>query len=389
MKRSLTVIISGIAIMISLSVPSCQNNNDPSGKESGEAGSITEGLSSEKPEEIIITREQFESSGMKLGDPLPMMFRKIVSANGYIVSSPAGHAKISTMIPGRVKQINFTAGDFVNKGQLLFTIESNEIILLQQEYAETFNQLKALKAQYERQKALSEKQITAQKDFIDAESNYMSLVSKTEGLKKRLEMIHIEPTEVEKGIIKPVAPVYSPMNGYITKQNLVVGEFIEPQATVMELIDPDQMRLNIHVFEKDLKEMVTGQQVLYYDPDDQAQKYEASLSHIGKSIDQETRTVLCIAQLKPSDRKIFVNNLYVQTEIITCQREAPAVPNQALIKEDDWHFVLQLADEKNGDLIFHKIPVHPGVTMPEHTEILDKGLTDILVQGGYNLVTEE
>ncbi len=69
-------------------------------------------------------------------------------------------------------------GEYIKKGQLLFTLESNEIILLQQEYAEAFNQLNSLKASYERQKALSEEQITSQKDFINAESDYRSLVSK-------------------------------------------------------------------------------------------------------------------------------------------------------------------------------------------------------------------
>jgi cobalt-zinc-cadmium efflux system membrane fusion protein len=246
-----------------------------------------------------------------------------------------------------------------------------------------------LKASYERQKALSEEQITSQKDFINAESDYRSLLSKTEGLKAQLKMINIDPLQVEKGTIIPDASIYSPIQGFVTELNLMLGQFIEPQETVMELIDIDKLQLNIHVFEKDLKDMAIGQQVLYYDPDDTERVFEATLSHIGKSIDPETKTVMCIAQLKPADRSAFVNNLYVETQIITCQREAPAIPGQALIKEEGLYSVLALVGEREEDLIFRKVPVNIGVVQPEYAEVLDKGLKDILIEGGYNLLTSE
>ncbi len=157
----------------------------------------------------------------------------------------------------------------------------------------------------------------------------------------------------------------------------------------MELIDIDQLQLNIHVFEKDLKDMAVGQQVLYYDPDDMERVFEATLSHIGKSIDPDTKTVMCIAQLKPADRSAFVNSLYVETQIITCQREAPAIPGQALIKEEGLYYVLALVGEREENLIFRKIPVNLGVVQQEYAEVLDEGLKDILIEGGYNLLTGE
>ena len=389
MKQNLNYFLLSVTMLTLPFLLSCHNRNQGLTGESEGKGSVTEGLGDNESREIVITREQFESSGMKLGDPVPMMFTKMISANGYIVASPSGWVKISTLIPGRVKQISLSVGDYIKKGQLLFTLESNEIILLQQEYAEAFNQLNSLKASYERQKALSEEQITSQKDFINAESDYRSLLSKTEGLKAQLRMINIDPLQVQKGTIIPVASIYSPIQGFVTKQDLVLGQFIDPQATVMEVIDINQLRLNIHVFEKDLKDMVVGQQVLYYDPDDTERVFEATLSHIGKSIDPDTKTVVCIAQLKPADRSAFVNRLYVETQIITCKREAPAIPGQALMKAEDLYYVLVLVGEIEEKLIFRKIPINLGVVLQEYAEVLDEGLKDILIEGGYNLLTGE
>jgi cobalt-zinc-cadmium efflux system membrane fusion protein len=389
MKLNWNYFLLAVAMLTLPFLLSCHNRNKGLTGESEGKGSLAERLADKGSREIVITREQFESSGMKLGDPVPMTFTKMIIANGYIVASPAGWAKISTLIPGRVKQISLSVGDYIKKGQLLFTLESNEIILLQQEYAEAFNQLNSLKASYERQKALSEEQITSQKDFINAESDYKSLLSKAEGLKARLRMINIDPLQVQKGTIIPVASIYSPIQGFVTKQDLVLGQFIEPQAMVMELIDIDKLQLNIHVFEKDLKDMAIGQQVLYYDPDDMERVFEATLSHIGKSIDPDTKTVMCIAQLKPADRNAFVNNLYVETQIITCQREAPAIPGQALIKEEGLYYVLALVGEREENLILRKIPVNLGVVLQEYAEVLDQGLKDILIEGGYNLQIRE
>jgi len=385
MKRNINYILL-VVMLASVSLPSCHNRNQDN---AGDLNKEESGPAAEESMEIVITKEQFESSGMKLGEPLPRMFQIVINANGYVVASPSGWVKISTLIPGRVKQINLSVGDYIKTGQVLFTLESNEIILLQQEYGEAFHQLKSLQATYERQKALSEEQITAQKDFIIAESEYRSLLMKTEGLKTRLRMINIDPVQVEKGTIVPLVSVYSPIQGFVTKQDLVLGQFIEPQATVMELVDLDQLQLNIHVFEKDLKDMVVGQTVHYYTPDNREHVFEATLSHIGKSIDPDSKTVLCIAQIKAPDGTALVNRLFVETEIITCQREASAIPSQALIREENRYYVLSLVDERGENLIFRKLPVNIGVVLQEYAEVLDEGLKDILIEGAYNVLPGE
>jgi len=212
---------------------------------------------------------------------------------------------------------------------------------------------------------------------------------KTEGLKTRLRMINIDPVQVEKGTIVPLVSVYSPIQGFVTKQDLVLGQFIESQATVMELINLDQLQLNIHVFEKDLKDMVVGQTVHYYTPDNREHVFEATLSHIGKSIDPDSKTVLCIAQIKAPDGTALVNRLFVETEIITCQREASAIPSQALIREENRYYVLSLVDERGENLIFRKLPVNIGVVLQEYAEVLDEGLKDILIEGAYNVLPGE
>ncbi len=83
--------------------------------------------------------------------------------------------------------------------------------------------------------------------------------------------------------------------------------------------------------------------------------------------------------------KAFVNNLFVESRIITCEREALAIPESALIREPERDFVWIRVKHENDQMTFRKIPVQTGVTMRGFTEIFDVELSEVLLEGAYNL----
>ena len=338
---------------------------------------------------ISISREQFESMHMKVGNPVPTMFSNWVSANGYVEASPSGRAEVGTLISGRVRQINFSAGDFVKRGQTLFTLESYELILLQQSYAEAFQRLKLLKTEFERMQVLWNEKVAAQKDFLKAESEYRIVQAEAEGLKAQLKMIYVDPEVIENGNIVPYLQVKAPISGTITRQQLMLGQHLEPMGAVMEIVNGNELRLRLELFEKSLPDLLVGQQVQYTLPDRPDRIFTATLSHIGKSVSFETRTVECYAKIEEADKLAFVNNMFVESSIITCEREALAIPEEALIRESERDFVLILTHETADEMTFQKIPVRTGSTRQGHTEILEETLTSILLEGAYNLWTDE
>lgn len=381
MKVSLLI----ISIPAWLFVNSCHPNGN------GEQGSLSgeEVNQSDETGVVNLTRQQFESMEMEVGDPVPMQFLNSVAANGYIEASPTGSARISTLVSGRVRQINTETGDQVRRGQTLFSLESHEIVLLQQNYAEAVQRLKLLKADFERLEQLWEQQIGAQKDYLKAESEYRQMQAEVEGLKARLNMIHMDLSVIENGGIVPYLEVKSPISGTVTRQDLVLGQFVEPSEIAMEVVNEDRMRLRLELFEKSMADLVVGQTVIFSTPDQPEQSYEATLSHIGKTVSSEGRTVECFAELGREDRKLFMNNMYVEAAIITCEREARAIPEEALISDPDRNYVLILVGEYNGGMTFRKVPVQAGVTRQGYTEILDEDLSSVLLKGTYNLWTEE
>jgi cobalt-zinc-cadmium efflux system membrane fusion protein len=359
-------------------------------------GGLGEGSASTVPEaealqsgQILVTRDQFKEAGMVVGNPSRVEFSNEVPANGIVVAAIGGSARISTLVPGRVRRIHHAEGETVRKGDVLFSMESNDFIMLQQEYAEVHYQVQLLEADYLRQKSLYEEKILAEKDFLRTESDYRRMLAKKEGLGARLRMIQVDPGQIDTGTIAPFLTVRSPISGTITNQELVIGQFLDPQIPVMEVVDGSKLQLSLRVFERNLEEMAIGQMVYFNTPDLPEQVFEAILSHVGKSIDPDTKAVHCIARLVPDTGQNFVNNLFVETRIITCKREVWAVPENAIIREPDYDFVWALEDETEDEFVFRKIPVRTGLTRGSYTEVLDEDLSSVLLVGAYNLWTED
>jgi len=76
----------------------------------------------------------------------------------------------------------------VKSGQPLLSFEGTEIIGLQQSYLEIAQQLPWLESEYKRQKTLFSENISSEKLFLEAESNYKKVLA----LKQQLLLLHID-----------------------------------------------------------------------------------------------------------------------------------------------------------------------------------------------------
>jgi cobalt-zinc-cadmium efflux system membrane fusion protein len=236
---------------------------------------------------------------------------------------------------------------------------------------------------------LSDEKIAAEKDFLKAESEYKSLQAEVEGMKALLRMNYIEPAVIENGNIVPFLSVKSPISGTVTMQELMLGQHVEPLETAMEVVSTSKLRLRLEVFETSIADVAVGQQVSFATPNLPERKFPAIMSHIGKSVSSDSRTVECFATIADKERKFFMDNMYVEAFIITWEREALAIPEQALIREHERDYVLILIEENGDQMIFRQVPVETGVTRQGHTEILDRNLSDVLIDGVFSLRTDE
>ena len=355
-----------------------------------EKNTETNTASEENPNAIVLSKQQFESENMQLGQLQEETFSDLVKANGMVDVPPENKSIVSTFMGGYVTKIPLLIGDVVKKGQLLATLENTEFVELQQQYLEIAEQLTFLKNEYERQKKLYNENITSQKNYLKAESDYKSNLAIYNGLQTKLRMMNINPTAVEQGQITSSINLYAPISGSVTKVNVSNGSFVSPVTELLEIINTEHIHIELTVFEKDILKLKKGQKIKFRVPEASNKIYDAEVHLVGTSID-ENRTIKVHAHIEDEKNVNFIVGMFVEADIITDAETHFALPNEAMAKIDNDYFVLVVENKTDSDLTFKKEKIEIGAKNESFTEVLNYNVLerkDILIQGGFMLLKE-
>ncbi|WP_047245613.1 efflux RND transporter periplasmic adaptor subunit [Maribacter thermophilus] len=350
------------------------------------------GLDSGNSSVIKVTQDQFNKLDMQLGALEKKSFPIIISANGMIDVPPENKAVVNATMGGYIKTTPFLIGDKVKKGQTLVTIENPEFISLQQQYMEVNEQLGFLRAEYERHKIMQAENITSQKNFLKAESDYKSAVAKHTGLEKQLKMLNISPTNVKAGKLVSYVTINAPISGSITSVNVTKGTYVSPATPIMEIIDNSHVHLELNVFEKDIMNVKKEQKIIFTIPEASNKKYKAKVHLVGTAI-EKNRTIKVHGHLEDEDEENFLTGMFVEAEIITEETLLNALPSTAVVKTNDHNTVL-LLDKKEGDTYYFTQNIvkvsndaYNGYVPIDNSSDFQPD-TQFLTLGSYNLITE-
>ena len=340
-----------------------------------------------------LSTTQFNSSDMKLGKLEMKEFYDVVKANGMFVVPPQNNASISSYFGGSVKDIELIPGQRVKKGQVLFTLENPEYVDMQQDFLESQGQLVYLKSDYERQKNLAQDNVTSQKNYLKSESDYTVTKAKYESLRKKLELLNINPNMLTVDNIRTSVNVIAPINGYVTEVNISRGSFLNPSDVAMVIVDADHLQLKMNIFEKDLAKVKVGQAIHFRIQDDHSKDYEGVVYMVNKTVDAEKRTIGVHGHLK--DEKLtnrFNPGVYLEAEIYTTSDSRSSLPHEAIVEVDDKNYVLVLDKSSSENYSFIKKEVKVGVSDNDNFEILNphdfNENTEFLVKGAFNIIKE-
>jgi cobalt-zinc-cadmium efflux system membrane fusion protein len=367
-----------VALFIFASLFSCKNKNQAN-DESDADNSI-----------VCITKEQFDHINMEIGVLQEVEFNEEVSARGMADVPPQSKATISPIVSGLVKDIFVRSGDRVRKGQPLLSFEGTEIIGLQQSYIEISEQLKLLELDYKRQKALFAENISSEKLFLETESNYKKAVAASEGLKQQLLLLNMDIDKIKQGKISPSAVIHAPITGDIIQITADISKFIQPSDVVAEIVDTQQLQLYLSVFEKNIVSIQPGQKVNFSLPESSIRLFTATVSIVGKAIDRTDRTATVQALPTDSARSILLTGMYIDAGIVIDTKTVWALPVDAIITDNEEHFLLLLHSSDDNEYVFRKVKVQTGKRNGDYMEILPDefitGSSVILLKGVYNAI---
>lgn len=160
---------------------------------------------------------------------------------------------ITSRYMGFIKDVYVKEGDFVKKGEKLFTIESSNIDSKKEELELGFqiqkNNYNNIKINYERYKRLYEKDLVPKYDVEQLELNLLNVKSMMDILQAKLKDL-----QYQYNYLKIVAP----NNGLIIKKSIKSGEIFVPGTSAIIISDLDSLKIITTIAESDLKDIKVG-----------------------------------------------------------------------------------------------------------------------------------
>lgn len=341
---------------------------------------------------ISVTTRQFELGKMELGSFSNQPFHKVVKATGRLDVPPENKSTISTYFEGFVKTISLIPGQKVKKGQRLFTVENPDYINVQQNYLEAKSQLNYLKSDYERQKNLASENVSSQKTFLKAESDYKVTFAKYESLKKRLRLMNINPSTISETNLRSTIYITAPISGYVTSVLATKGMFLNASDIALTIMNTDQIHVELTIFEQDLNRVFVGQNVSFNLQNDSI-KRKATVHLINKAIDPENRSINVHCDLlNKEDAASLTPGMFIDAEIYTKSDSSLALPIGAVVSIGNKSYILVKQGSTKETIELELTEVRVGESNEDFVEILNagqlkKGL-EIMTEGAFNLIKE-
>ncbi len=327
------------------------HNEDLHGNE--ENGSVKE--DQEDDDHVFFTTEQIRKLGIKIDTISSKSIPKIIEATGTVHLPPQNKALVGSVLGGKIKQILIHEGDYVKKGQVIAILENPEALKMQQEYLTVSARLTMLQSDLERQKNLQMKDATTEKIVQQAQAELEMAKAQKEGLEAQLRLINLS---TKSNTISASFPVLAPISGMT--HNIVgqLGEFVDANKSIVEILNEDHLHIEILVYEKDVDAIKEGQKVNFISYNSQnSTPVEAVIYSISNTIEPITKTVSLHAEIKQKLSFVLRDGTLGKVTIESKGQNRPTLPKDALIQEGGQFFVFVQKEKNEKGIEFEKIEV--------------------------------
>ncbi len=324
-------------------------NQSAEQKEDHDHDEATEGMA-------VLTAIQRKAIHLKVGELPQRQMSGLVKTTGQLEVAPNSKAEVTTYIGGNVVGIAAFQGDKVKKGQVLATLEHPDIIQLQQDFIERYNNLEYLKKEYQRQEELYKNNVGSGKNFQKVESEYKSAKAQYQGLKLRLKMLKLNTNYIEQGNIIHQLKVLSPINGYVSEINISLGSYIDARTKMFSIRNFDKIHADLSVYEKDINKIKKGQVVRLSVANMPNKELKGKIFAIAKEYKTNSRSIVVHASIENPPSKLIADS-YVSGEILIDNEKVTAVPETAIVKDGGKNFIF-VFDKKGSEAANHDEDEH-------------------------------
>ena len=286
----------------------------------------------------------------------PTAFQNKIAATGTVL--PNEEVELRSEISGRVTGINFEEGTRVRKGQLLLSVNAEE---MQAQLQKLQSNQKLYRDMEQRQRTLLEKEYISRQEYDQVNNQLATATADIQALKASLAKAYVR----------------APFDGVIGLRQVSEGSYVSASTPIARIVDISPVKIEFAVPGRYSQQIKNGDKITFTAEGSPTQ-YEATIYATQPSIDPATRTMQVRALYENKSEEVkpgaFVRiNLALEKE-----EEAILIPTESIIPEATGHKVF-LA--KGGKAVPQMVKI--GQRSERMIQVLD-GLApgDTIIQSG-------
>ncbi|WP_426411449.1 efflux RND transporter periplasmic adaptor subunit [Bradyrhizobium ganzhouense] len=249
--------------------------------------------------------------------------------------------QVFTPYQGRILEAFAKVGDDVKKGQVLFTIDSPDLLSASSTLIAAAGVHELTTRALKRLSSLYEIKAVAQKDLEQAVSDQQTAEGSLKAARDAVRIFGKADAEIDAIIRErradPKLVVKSPIDGRVTARNAAPGLFVQPGSAPApySVADNSTMWMLANVAESDVSTIHVGQEVKVAVMSYPGKVFEGHISTISSSVDANTHRMLVRSEIEDPNHELR-SGMFARFAITTGNPvRSPAVPLDGVVREGD------------------------------------------------------
>jgi RND family efflux transporter MFP subunit len=315
----------------------------------------------------------------------PSQAYTLLNASGYVVAQRK--AAVSSKSTGRLAHLGVEEGSRVKKGQVMATLENEDLVAQRDQAAAQIKEAQAALAtaqaeltdanlQYDRYKTLVKQDLVARQDFDSAAARFQKAQAQVANAQAQIRATQAGLANAQAAL--EYSYIRSPFDGVVLTKNADVGEVVAPfgaaataKASVVTMADFDSLMVEADVAESNLDKVKQGQPceiALDAIPD---RRFQGEVHMIVPTADRAKATVMTKVKFLERDDRILpemsAKVAFLSQPLETGEAKPRlTVAQNALITRNGKTLALLIQENR-----VKVVKVQVGVTMGELVEITE------------------
>jgi RND family efflux transporter MFP subunit len=295
------------------------------------------GMSSEPT--ITLEPEMMQRAGLKVepvGEQLATEGAAGTVTTGIVQANAYRATPVMSLVGGIVRRVNGELGQYVQRGQTVAVVFSDDLAVAQSRYLSAVADLDEHHKHHRRTMKLVEIGAASREELEQASTKLQTAESEVASMRQRLLLLGLSPQRISglrsSSQISSEVSLPAPVSGSVIARSANPGEVIQADKEILRIVDLSSVWVMGQVYEKDLGRMHVGSGASITTDAYPGRVFRGQISYVDPTLDAATRTAQVRIELANPGQLLKIG-MYVNVAFGAtggAGKTAPTIPASAV-----------------------------------------------------------